>query len=109
MAFTLTRLAQFVATTAEATYYTVPGGQKAIVKNIVIANTSAATATLALSLVASGGTAGNANRILPTIAVPANSVIPFDLTQVMDAGGFISAIASANAALTVTISGLVGI
>lgn len=110
MAFTAKRLAQFVASTAETTRYTVVGaGIKAIVKNIVIANTSAAAVTLGLSIVPVGGTAGNANRIIPTISIPPNAVVPFDMTQVMNEGDFISATASANTALTITISGLEGV
>lgn len=106
MAYTPKRLAQFVATASEATYYTVPATKSAIVKNVIVANTSASDRTLSLSIVPSGGSAGNSNRIIPGTNIPAGAVVPFDMTQVMNAGDFISAIASAASSLTLTISGM---
>jgi len=109
MAFTPKRLAQFVATTGEVTYYTVESGRKAVIKNIVIVNTSAAAVSLALSLVPFGAAAGNSNRIIPTVTIPPNALVPFDMTQVLESQDFISAIASVGSAITVTISGLEGV
>lgn len=102
------KMAQFVATASEATYYTVPAGKQGLVKNIVIANTSALAATVSISLVPSGGVAGNANRIAPGLTVPGNTAVQYALTQVMNAGDFLSAIASAAATFTVTVSGMEG-
>lgn len=106
MAVVPKRLAQFVATTAEVTYYTVAANKLATIKQILIANTSAAAVTLSLSVVPSGNAAGNANRIVPGTSVPVNSMVALDVMVVLGVGDFISAIASANTALTVTISGL---
>lgn len=108
MALLPKRLAQFVATTSEATYYTVGAGLQALIKQILVANTSGGVVTLGLSIVPSGGTGGNANRILPNISVQPNQIVPFNLTQSMAAGDKISAIASANTAVTVTVSGMEG-
>lgn len=106
MAFTPKRLAQFVAATAETSHYTVPATTLAVVKNVVVANTSTNPVTCSLSIVPAGNVAGVANRVIPGTTIPPGAVVPFDMTQVMAAGDFISAIASVAASLTVTISGM---
>ena len=106
MAFTAKRLAQFQAAAAETSHYTVPADTLAVVKNIVIANTSTVDVSLSLSIVPAGGVAGLENRIVPGLVIPPLSVVPLDVTQVMAAGDYISASASLANALTVTISGM---
>lgn len=100
------RLAQFSPTAVAATYYTVAAGFYVVVKNIVVANSLTTAVTLQLSLVPSGGTAGLANRIIPGTAIPGLGTVALDLTQVMNAGDFISALAGSANALAVTISGM---
>lgn len=85
----------------------VPANTKVILKQIILANTSSASATVAISLVPSGGTAGAANRIVPDVSVGANSVVTIDLSQVMEPGDFLSAVQGTAEAVTVTISGVV--
>jgi hypothetical protein len=102
-----TRLAQScVASTTETTVYTVPADTSCIVKQIVCANVTASAATISISLVASGGTAGVTNRVLEQVSVPANSTISFDLAQVMATGGFISIKQGTASAVTTTVSGV---
>lgn len=84
-----------------------PAGTKVILKQVLLANTAAAAATVSISLVPSGGTAGAANRIVPTVSVAANSVAAIDMSQVMEAGDFLSAVQGTLGAITVTISGVV--
>jgi len=106
MIYSPRRLTQFVAPTSETTQYTVPASFFAILKNIVVANTTGLTQTINLSVVPSGGAAGAANRILPGISILGNSVFTMDLSTVMAAGDFVSASASAASSLTVTVSGV---
>jgi hypothetical protein len=108
MAVTPTRLAQWQPGVTEATVYTVPGtALRVIVTNIIVANVTTTGVALSLSIVPAGGTAGGANRLIPGTTIPANTVVPFDLSTVMNPGDFISAIAGAASSLTVTISGVV--
>lgn len=108
MALAPARLAQFAPTATVATYYTVTGGIIAIVKNIVVANSAGFVVPFTLSIVPSGQTAGNGNRILPGGGVPALGTLALDLTQVMHPGDSIAAFAGTAAVLAVTISGLEG-
>lgn len=106
MAYTPVRLAQFVAGIADTTVFNAPGGFITIIKNILVANTSGVGAVFTLSLVPAGGTSGVGNRIIPSSSIPANTVVPFDLTQVMVENDFLSAFAGTGGVVTVTISGM---
>jgi len=78
MAVTSKVLARTAASTSSTTLYTSPNtSTTAVVTNIVISNTatSQSTATVAMDGVV----------IVPTVAVPANSVIGFDIKQVLPA------------------------
>jgi hypothetical protein len=76
---TLTQaLARTAAATSSATLYTVPTTTTiTVVSNIVLANaaTSASTATIAIDGV----------TIVPAVSIPANSLVGFDLKQVIPA------------------------
>lgn len=94
------------ATTTETTIYTVPASTTAIVKQIIVCNTTASAANYSISIVPSGGAAGDTNRIVKTISFAANSTTIYDLSQVMATGGFISILQGTASAITVTISGV---
>jgi hypothetical protein len=78
MATTTKALARTAAATSSGTLYTVPDTSTlAIVTNIVLANaaTSASTATIAIDGIV----------IVPAVSIPANSVVGFDMKQVIPA------------------------
>lgn len=105
--YTETQLAQSnVASTTETTVYTVPGSTTTVVKQIVVANVTAADVTTSLSLVPSGGSAGVTNRLYEQTTIPAYSTVTFDLSQVMDTGDFISIKQGTASGVTTTISGV---
>jgi len=104
MAWSPLRLAQFVPTATVASYYTADA--VTIIKNIVVANTAGFVVPFTLSLVPSGLTAGNSNRIVPGSGIPALGTVAFDLTQVMHPGDFIAAFAGTAGVLAVTVSGM---
>jgi len=106
MAFAVTALTQFVAGTGETTQYTTAVSTTTIVKNIVICNTTATERTLSLSAVPSGNSAGTANRILASYPIAPYLTAFIDVHIVLETGDFLSSIASAASAITVTISGL---
>lgn len=93
-------------TASEVTQYTVPGATTTIVKQIIINNNSAVSVNVGISVVPSGGTATEANRIFGTVAVPAGDVITIDLSLVMPTGAFISAKASIGSDVNIHISGI---
>lgn len=98
MATTTKVLARVAATTNTATtLYTTPSGSSAIVTNIVLSNTAASTSTATIAF--------NSVNIIPTVSIPANSVVAFDLKQVLAATQTITGGASTTA-VTIHISGV---
>lgn len=110
MAFTEKRLAgptNLLATT-ETTLYTCPTAvaTTTLIKQIVICNTNASTASFNLSLVPyAGATPSSANRLFSNLSVSANETIFLDVSQVMSSGDYISVYSSVSD-VTVTISGV---
>jgi hypothetical protein len=86
--------------------YTVPAATSTIVKEIVVCNTTGAAVNFTMSFVASGGTASAANNVVSQEAIPAYSTVIYTFSQILATGGFISMLASAAAALTVTAAGV---
>jgi predicted phage tail protein len=80
---------------------------RAIIDKFTVTNTSGANAAISVNLVTSGGTAGAANLIVDTrtIAPDETYTCPELVGHVLEAGGFISTLASAGASLTIRCSG----
>lgn len=80
---------------------------KTVIDKFTATNTSAGNLTLSVNLVSSGGSAGVDNLIVDsrTIAPDETYTFPELVGQVLEPGGFISAIASAATALTIRASG----
>ena len=80
---------------------------KCIIDKFTVTNTNTSNVTISVNLVASGGSAGNANLIVKTRSVvPGETYLCPELVgQVLEAGGFISTLASAATSLTITASG----
>ena len=80
---------------------------KTIIDKATVTNTNTANVTLSVNLVASGGSAGNSNLILKTRSiVPGETYLCPELVgQVLEAGGFISTLASSATSLTFSVSG----
>jgi len=89
----------------EGTLATVPSGKAWVVLEITVANVTSSAATFNLSIVPSGGSAGDANRIYKSISVGANSTLILPHYIVMEVGDFISGLQGTSTALTLTISG----
>jgi hypothetical protein len=99
---TLTQaLARTAAATSSTTLYTVPSTTTiTVVSNIVLANaaTSASTATIAIDGV----------TIVPAVSIPANSLVGFDLKQVIPANATPKVITgfASTTAVSIHISGV---
>jgi len=80
---------------------------RAIIDKFTVTNTSAGNETISINLVTSGGTAGADNLIIDarTIAPDETYTCPELIGHVLEAGGFISTLASAAASLTIRCSG----
>jgi hypothetical protein len=104
--YTPLRLDQRQAAVTDTTHYVVPAAKSAIIKEIVICNTTAGQIAAWVSLVASGGTVGDANRVVCNEVIPAWSTVIFTFSQVLATGGFVSCKASAASSLTFTVSGV---
>ena len=90
----------------QTTQYTATNA-KAIIDKATVTNTDTVNRTFSVNLVQSGGVAGNANLIIDdkTVVPGETYLCPELVGQELDAGAFISTIASAAAALTLRVSG----
>lgn len=104
--YTHRQLAQAQPGTSAGTLYTVPAATSTVVKQIVIANTTATAATVSIRLVPSGGSPGVGNSVAEAVSVAANTSQTLDLTQTLPTGAFISALQGTASAITLTISGV---
>lgn len=89
-----------------ATYYTAPSasGSRAIVRRMVLINTTAAPVACAVYLVASGGAAAVTNEVsAPTLAAGESRTITEAEGQVIEAGGTIQAL---GLSVTIVASGV---
>lgn len=84
-------------TTTSTTLYTVPASTTAIITNIVVSNTGASAYTFTISF--------DGIKFADTISIAANSVVTFDIKQVLATTKTIQGGAS-NAAVTFHISGV---
>ena len=89
-------------TNSSVTLYTVPAATTVIVRNILIANTSATAATARLSI----GADAAGTRILPDISIPANSVYDWSGFLVLAAAQVLAGQSGTTNVLAITISGV---
>jgi len=80
---------------------------KTIIDKFTVTNTTAANVTFSVNLVASGDAAGAGNLVLKSRAIAPNETYtcPELVGQVLESGGFISTLAGAATALTISASG----
>lgn len=99
------KLAQSAIATGSGTaLYTVPTGMRTEVNDICIANTSSGTLTLALHFIPTGDSAAASNMIFPDVSIPANTLIQWSGTQLLNSGDSIKGIGSGTG-ITIGISG----
>ena len=89
-------------TTSGQTLYTVPSSKTTIVKQIVVTNVTASAATFSLYI----GSAATPNALFSATSVAANDTIIVNLSQVLTQNEILTALASANSTLNITISGV---
>lgn len=87
-----------------STLYTVPSGTQMAITDIEICNTASTSATFYISLVEKGGTAGASNALFYNALIPPYTTVQWTGQQVLAAGGFVAAYASASS-VTIKVSG----
>jgi hypothetical protein len=94
------------AEAVQTTQYTATGA-RAIIDKFTVTNTTAGNVSISVNLVSAGGAAGAANLITDTrtVAPDETYTCPELVGHVLDAGGFISTLASAATSLTIRCSG----
>lgn len=80
---------------------------KTIIDKFTVTNTTGTSATFSVNLVASGGSASAANRVLSLKSISPNETYtcPEVVGQTLESGGFISTLAGTATALTISASG----
>jgi hypothetical protein len=98
-------IASILITNTPSAIFTVPSGQEVALTTMFFCNYSASDVTLSsLNLVTSGGSASDTNRVVKDLIIPAGETLTFDTEKiVLSSGDFVSAVASDNTRLTVTI------
>lgn len=94
------------AEASQTTQYTATA-VKAIIDKFTVTNTSANNVTLSVNLVPASGSASASNLIMDARAIAPDETYtcPELVGQVIEAGGFISTLASAATSLTIRCSG----
>jgi hypothetical protein len=101
-------IASTLITNSPSAIFTVPSGQEVALTTMFFCNYSASDVTLnSLNLVTSGGSASDTNRVVKDLLIPAGETLTFDTEKiVLSSGDFVSAVASDNSRLNVTICSL---
>ena len=94
------------ANNTQSTVYTATG-VTAIIDKFTATNYSGTAATISVTLVTSGGTAGNNDLIVKTKTLQASETYTFPelVGHVLRPGGFISTLAGAASAINIRVSG----
>lgn len=95
------------AENSQTTQYSTPTSTKAVIDKFTATNTSATAASLSVNLVTTGGSASSANLIVDARVIGPDETYTFPelVGQALEAGGFISTLASAATSLTIRCSG----
>jgi hypothetical protein len=104
MPYTPTQLVHTVLGTTEVDVY--HATSPTLIRQIVLANTSAAPVTVRVGVVPAGGTAGTAHLLIPDVAIPAHDALDPSWWQVLPAGARLSASAATAGVITMTASGV---
>lgn len=94
------------AANSQTTEYTAPTGTRTIIDKFTAYNEEVTATSLAVNLVASGGSASAANLVFTkTLAAGEMYTLPEVVGHVLNPGDFISAIAGAATAVVIRVSG----
>jgi hypothetical protein len=94
-----------VAATQSAQY--TASAVKAVIDKCTVVNTSSVNVSFSLNIVSSGNTAGVDNLVIDAVTIEPNEtyMCPETIGHILEAGSFISTLASVATSLTLRISG----
>ena len=98
------RLGQAALTASYVTIYTTPSNTRTYVKDLDIINTTATAIGIYVSLVQTGGSAGTSNALFYNTQLPANTIVQWAGSQILNEGDTIQVKASTTGC-TITVSG----
>lgn len=93
-------------TASNATYYTVPVGKIAVIKDVWLANKDSATRSVTVYRVPNGSAAGDANAIMNGVTVEELSAYQQTGDLVLAAGGTLQAFSDVANKVTMTVTGI---
>ena len=95
------------ASTSATTEYTAAINTRVIIDKFTATNTDSSAVTLTLYLVPSGGSAGGSNTLLSAYSIAAGATLDASMVQnhILNAGDFVSVLASAASKLVIRMSG----
>jgi uncharacterized phage infection (PIP) family protein YhgE len=96
---------QCPANTNETTLYTVPSSTSTIVSSLTISNITSTAANATVNIKQGGSSSSNANTLMKTVEVAANSVNAFTLGITLSATDVVSVTSGTNNALTFQLFG----
>lgn len=96
---------QCPTTTNETTLYTVPAATSTVVSSLVVSNITGTAANATINIRQAGGAASNANTLLKTVSINANSINAFTLGITLAATDVVSVTSGTANALTFQIFG----
>jgi hypothetical protein len=99
------KLGQTAITTGYTTLYTVPADTRTYLKDFDVINTTAAVVNIYVSLVPTGGTAGTANALLYSNAIPAFTTMQWTGSIVLNPGDTMQVKASATGCTIIACGG----
>ena len=98
------KMAQAAVTASAVVVYTTPATARALLQDIMIANTTSGALTYSVYLVPAAGTAGTANAIFYQVSLAANTSYHWVGQQVLFPGDTIQ-VQGSSTGLTISISG----
>lgn len=85
--------------------YAVPAATTATVRSLTLCNTGAVTRLVSVHIVASGGSASDANKILKAVSLVAGETLIDDSLRNLAAGDFITGFADAATTVSMRVDG----
>lgn len=105
MAYTPTKMYVGQPGTSDTLLYTAPAGG-AIIKSLLVTNTTGSAATITLAWPAGASGVDAAEQALGATSVPANSYVQIETSQVLANGETVRGLQGTSGALTVHLSGV---
>ena len=92
-------------TTAEESFSAVPASTNWVVSTLALTNFTGTAANITVNICQNGAASGNANTLIKTLSVPANTMVPVTMGITLSAGDVVRVTAGTANALAVQLFG----